>query len=207
MAQKYVLYFNRKALLFNNSQSINKQVDRISNNAQSIKNKVIEALDKIYNNENQGFKLDLNPLTFDEVLPILKDLYIFVQAAGGIVENNKGELLFIYRLGCWDLPKGKVEKNESIDIAAAREISEETGLNDLNEQRFLLKTYHTYKQKNKNYLKETTWYTFKTDSNEMLTPQAEEDITQAIWVNREKISEILNNTYPSIVDVVSKYLD
>ncbi len=34
-------------------------------------------------------------------------------AAGGWVMNEFNEVLWIFRLGVWDLPKGKVEKNES----------------------------------------------------------------------------------------------
>ena len=35
-----------------------------------------------------------------------------IKAAGGIVRNKNNELLFIFRKGKWDLPKGKVDKNE-----------------------------------------------------------------------------------------------
>jgi hypothetical protein len=37
-----------------------------------------------------------------------------VQAAGGLVKNKDGEILLIFRRGKWDLPKGKLDKNETI---------------------------------------------------------------------------------------------
>lgn len=174
--------------------------------AQTIKKRVDDALSIIQKDDNQELTIDLSPISLDEVLPLLKNLYVFIQAAGGIVENKHGDLLFIYRLGCWDLPKGKVEKYENIETAASREITEETGLQDLQNQKYLIKTYHTYSQKAKDYLKETTWYRFTTDSEVELSPQGEEGITEAEWVSKDKIEGILQNTYPSIEDVVKEYL-
>ena len=206
MPQKYALYFNRKALLFNNSQNIHIQANKNPLDAQTIKKRVDDALSIIQKDDNQELTIDLSPISLDEVLPLLKNLYVFIQAAGGIVENKHGNLLFIYRLGFWDLPKGKVEKNENIETAASREITEETGLQDLQNQKYLIKTYHTYSQKGKDYLKETTWYRFTTDSEVELSPQGEEGITEAEWVSKDKIEGILQNTYPSIEDVVKEYL-
>ena len=51
-----------------------------------------------------------------------------VTAAGGMVLNDKDEILFIYRKKRWDLPKGKTEKNETIESSAIREVEEETGV-------------------------------------------------------------------------------
>src|SRR6476661_1663707 len=38
--------------------------------------------------------------------------FTFIEAAGGIVQNDRKDLLFIFRRGKWDLPKGKMEKGE-----------------------------------------------------------------------------------------------
>ncbi len=35
-------------------------------------------------------------------------MFKIIEAAGGIVKNEKGESLFIFRRGKWDLPKGKI---------------------------------------------------------------------------------------------------
>ena len=40
---------------------------------------------------------------------------IAMTAAGGWVENENREVLWIYRLDHWDLPKGKLETGENID--------------------------------------------------------------------------------------------
>ena len=53
------------------------------------------------------------------------------RAGGGLVYNTKGEVLFIFRNGKWDLPKGGKEKKEKMSCAAIREVEEETGVNKL----------------------------------------------------------------------------
>ncbi len=37
-----------------------------------------------------------------------------IKTAGGIVIKNE-KILFIYKNGKWDLPKGKIDKGETID--------------------------------------------------------------------------------------------
>ncbi len=54
-----------------------------------------------------------------------------VTAAGGLVENEKGEVLLIFRRGKWDLPKGKLDPGETIEQCAVREVEEETGLKNI----------------------------------------------------------------------------
>jgi len=53
--------------------------------------------------------------------------FIVLKAAGGLVINEKKELLFILRRGLWDLPKGKNDGNEDSKECALREVKEETG--------------------------------------------------------------------------------
>jgi ADP-ribose pyrophosphatase YjhB (NUDIX family) len=129
----------------------------------------------------------------------------FIQAAGGVVENEKEEILLIYRRKHWDLPKGKLDEGESMEQCALREIEEETGVGNLAVQKHLLNTYHTYKEKGSWILKETFWYWVKATQTSKLTPQTEEDIEKAVWVAREKIKDTINPTYPSIVDVINEY--
>jgi ADP-ribose pyrophosphatase YjhB (NUDIX family) len=50
-----------------------------------------------------------------------------VMAAGGLVENEHGEILLIYRKKHWDLPKGKLDAGETLEECAVREVEEETG--------------------------------------------------------------------------------
>ena len=99
----------------------------------------------------------------------------------------------IYRRGSWDLPKGKIDKGESIEAAAIREVQEETGVQQLTLGKPLLTTYHTYRLKSgKRVLKKTYWFVMQTKDLE-LTPQSEEDIEKAIWI---KPKVFLDGRYP-----------
>jgi len=128
--------------------------------------------------------------------------FLLVQAAGGLVENDKGELLLMMRRGKWDLPKGKLDPNETLEHCAVREVEEETGLRNIHLGSPLIVTYHTYDENGKHFLKESHWYRMKATGNQVLVPQVEEQITQVRWVRNAGLGEIKRNTYPSIVDVL-----
>lgn len=130
--------------------------------------------------------------------------YKLLEAAGGVVRNTESEILFIWRLGKWDLPKGKIEKGESKKEAATREVEEECGISDLQIIRELTPTYHTYELKGKKILKRTYWFEMLTESKETLTPQIEEHIEKVVWVSPDDISEQLANTYNSIREVLAE---
>lgn len=133
-------------------------------------------------------------------------LYQLIDAAGGVVKNSENKLLFIFRLGKWDLPKGKVDPGETLEQAAIREVEEECGISQLNITGKLSATYHTYQMKGKNIVKASHWFSMTTSDNNPLKIQTEENITDACWASQNKIPELLTNAYPSIVDVVSEYL-
>jgi 8-oxo-dGTP pyrophosphatase MutT (NUDIX family) len=130
--------------------------------------------------------------------------FIIIKAGGGLVKNEKDELLFIYRRGKWDLPKGKLDKGETIEQCAVREVEEETGLKYVKLISLLTTTYHTYNENGKHFLKESHWFNMQTKSGQALIPQLEEQITKLQWVTEKRISSLLNNTYPSIVDVIQE---
>lgn len=129
--------------------------------------------------------------------------YTFIHAAGGIVQNTQHQFLMIYRLGYWDFPKGKVEIGESFEETALREVQEETGLSDLILQNPLHSTFHTYLLKGKPILKETHWYTMRSESKS-LTPQFEEDITKAEWIDKKDVSRLMERSYPSLCNLWNK---
>jgi len=136
-----------------------------------------------------------------------KKHFKLIDAGGGIVENTEGKIILIYRNGIWDLPKGKKEPDEPIEITALREVKEEVGLNELEPIEFIDFSYHIYRLHDEWVLKKTAWYTMKAKGQESLTPQAIEGIEKAIWINIREISDYISNMYPSIVDVLQKYLD
>lgn len=128
-----------------------------------------------------------------------------IKAAGGIVHNSNDEVLFIYRLGKWDLPKGKMEEGESKEESAIREIEEECSLDSLTINRFLTSTYHIYFQK-EYIIKETFWFDVQYHGSEIPQPQIEEGIENVIWVKKDAIAELMKNSYPNIQLLVEKYL-
>ncbi len=127
---------------------------------------------------------------------------MFIQAAGGLVLNERGEVLFMFRRGKWDLPKGKLDPGETLEACALREVEEETGVGELKLRRFLLVTEHEYEEKGINILKETHWYLMETNGDQRLIPQAEEDISELRWIGPSGFSIIQRNTYPAILDVL-----
>jgi len=128
---------------------------------------------------------------------LLKKLPV-VFAGGGLVFNEKKEILFIRRNGKWDLPKGKVEKDETNQAAALRETQEETGVKDLELRGFIAKTYHVFKRNDKLKLKVTYWYEMYTNFKGDLKPQLEEDITKVRWKNFAKSQKALTESYENI---------
>jgi 8-oxo-dGTP pyrophosphatase MutT (NUDIX family) len=129
----------------------------------------------------------------------------WMEAAGGVVRNEKKEVLFIHRLGRWDLPKGKLVHHETPEAAAVREVKEETGLTKVTVTKPLPETYHMYRRKGKTILKRTSWFEMKAEGRQKLVPQAEEDISEVAWINREKRSIVLGNTYASIRELLIPY--
>lgn len=121
-----------------------------------------------------------------------------VEAGGGLVKNKKGEVLFIFRNGKWDLPKGKIEKKESPEQGAVREVEEETGVKGLKVKKFLKNTYHIFKRNDVYKLKLTHWYLMTTDYQGELIPQVEEDIYDVVWKDETQIPKTLENTYANI---------
>lgn len=142
----------------------------------------------------------------NKLLSIFKDRMGYINAGGGLVKNEKNELLFIERNEKWDLPKGRAEKGEDIETTSLREVEEETGVENLSIDKFLQETYHIYKNKGKYNLKVTYWYLMKTDYSGKLKPQTEEGITQAVWKTNEQAKAAMSNSYSNVVLLTEKYL-
>lgn len=128
--------------------------------------------------------------------------FTMIEAGGGVVRNKKNEYLLIHRKKKWDLPKGKLEPDESPRGGAVREVEEETGVRIINIYEKLCKTYHTYKLKDEWILKKTHWYMMKGDSTSQLTPQTEEGITRVEWVDRKMFRKQIKDSYPTFNSVL-----
>ncbi len=129
-------------------------------------------------------------------------LFKIVEAAGGLVHNPKGEVLMIFRRDSWDLPKGKIDPGETPDEASVREVQEETGIQNIKLGPLLHTSYHTYKNRKGNrVLKPTYWYHMETTDLDLI-PQAEEDIEEAVWIDKAEFLASDKPVYRSIKDVL-----
>ncbi len=135
---------------------------------------------------------------FDKLKKNFFKHFKLIKAGGGLVKNKKGEILLIFRRGKWDLPKGKLDDDETILECAIREVKEETGLTQVEAGKKLDITYHTYVEFGKHILKESHWYMMQTKETETLIPQVEEDITEIRWVKKDELENYMNNIFPTI---------
>ncbi|HMC98808.1 MAG TPA: NUDIX domain-containing protein [Ferruginibacter sp.] len=133
--------------------------------------------------------------------------FTVIEAAGGIVQNNNKEVLFIYRLNKWDLPKGKMEKGEESGPCAIREVTEETGVDHLELKKKCGETWHAYDEFGKHFIKQTHWVYMTCPAGQEPTPQTTEHITEARWIKTKDIKKPMENTYPSIKDILGKFFD
>lgn len=134
-------------------------------------------------------------------------LFNIIEAAGGIVINPDGKYLFIQRLGYWDLPKGKIDRGETIEQAAVREVEEECGIDGLNITAPAGQTYHTYEHKGWDVLKVTHWFAMHSNFTGTLVPQTEEGISEVRWLSKADIEQmVLPKTYVSIAELVRNWI-
>ena len=123
------------------------------------------------------------------------------------MENDKGQFLFIFRKEKWDLPKGHADNNETIRNAAIREVIEETGLNKVEINQSIKPTYHIYFRNNRYNLKTTHWYHMAAPGEQDLKAEAEEEIQEVRWVNKEEAVEYAKKSYKSIEDLVNYFFE
>lgn len=142
----------------------------------------------------------------DTLFSDFSNQFTSITAAGGLVLNEKNEILFIFRNGKWDLPKGKLESNETIEMSAIREVEEETGIKVVRLDSKIITTYHTYRQNHTDILKSNHWFLMHSHSNYDMKPQQEEGIESVIWAKPKEIEKLLKNSYGSIKDVLNSFL-
>jgi len=205
MRQIYKVNINDKQINFACSEYVvnnNDTTITFSNPSENITPKIIS--DFMLNKSLQ--KLFLITTEPKSLFNAFRKDYKIVEAAGGLVKDKNNRILFIFRRGKWDLPKGKIEKDERKQHAALREVIEETGLDTLKIVRRLDKTYHIYTEKNIHILKKTYWYEMVAIKAGPLHPQTEEDITDIRWVEPDNLNEVLSNTYPLVAELVKGIL-
>lgn len=195
------IYLNDKFLEFVSLGTQPSQDQSIKLDDTKESEKKLKSVIENFTDENQKDSVFITGLAFETALPILKKQLHYIEAAGGFIEKDH-QFLFIRRHNRWDLPKGKLEKGETIKEAAVRECEEECAIKNLTLKEALSSTFHIYQYKKGYALKQSYWFHMTTDYAEKLIPQAEESITEVRWCSREEIvSTILKDTYYTISDV------
>ena len=192
----YRLFCNNKMLVCINffEHFLDADIDEIKLPSQLFEN----TLDKIKNwLENSEENLYIDDIDNDILAAVFKKIFHFAPAAGGLVLINKS-IAAIERNGKVDLPKGHIEKNEQTDIAAMREVNEETAISNLSIIKQLPSSHHCYLLNNQWTLKKTSWFLMKSDDEFNPKPQEEEGISKVFLINKDNVNYFLENTYPSI---------
>jgi len=195
----YVIFYNNKPIYLTDSKSNCNNLKSFNYDSYI----VFELLNKIKNNLLDGFCFKED--NSDELYKKFIKNFKVIEAAGGLVFNEANDLLFIFRNGVWDLPKGKVEIGESVEKAALREVKEECSVQHLKLGDFIDKTYHIYEYKSKLIFKITYWFKMTCSGSQKLVPQLEEDITKVVFLDKKMQTEALKNTYTSIKILVDNF--
>ncbi|CAM3286835.1 NUDIX domain-containing protein [Empedobacter falsenii] len=195
----YKVFFNESLLTFSNQSNPEAKNILFQNEAQF--DESVHLLSSKASNLVNIFSDDI-----ETVWTKFLKYYKHIQAAGGIVRNPKDDYLFIFRLGKWDLPKGKMEEGESREESAIREIEEECSLTNLELKRFLMPTFHIYFLR-EYIIKETFWFEVFYDGVELPLPQTEEGIESVEWRKESEIPQLLENSYPNIKLLMDNYLN
>ena len=148
---------------------------------------------------------------YEELWTKFRAQFIGITAAGGIVTDKTGRILVIKRFGYWDLPKGKVEKKETLEEAAVREVEEECGISGVRIKNQVGSMFHLYRspfhpEPNNLVLKETFWFEMDYAGNETPKPQYSESIEEVCWMEINELSRFFSNTYPNLVELMENYL-
>ncbi|MAD96704.1 MAG: NUDIX hydrolase [Flavobacteriaceae bacterium] len=187
----YKVFINDKPIIITSSYENEEDLP-----VQLFKETVVdEIIYRLKNESLEGIILFSDQLESD--WKTFQESFKVVRAGGGLVLNDNKDILFIYRNDKWDLPKGRIEKGESVETTAIREVEEECGINGLKILQKLVTTFHIYFQ-DQYCLKETHWFLMKTDYSGNLTPQLEEGITKVAFIPQNEIENIIEKSYKNI---------
>ena len=194
-----IYYLSKKIIVTEINQSSENQsfinIDNLKNS---------ELLDEFtkFAHQNDQTLLTFTTNNIESALDKFRKPFKYIYAAGGLIEKDN-KYLFIFRLKCWDLPKGKLDMGEGPEEAAIRECEEECGITKLSIIKPLAPTYHIYDHKGGFALKKTYWYAMSTKHEGTLVPQLEEHIEKVEWFSKSEIQEqVITNSYPAILSVI-----
>ena len=192
----YRLFCNNRTLVCRNffEQSLDADVNDNVYTTQVFEN-TFDRVEKWLDGNDED--LEINDVDNDILAAVIKKIFRFAPAAGGLVLINNG-IAAIERNGMPDLPKGHIEKNESPDVAALREVREETAMSNLSIIKQLPSTFHCYLLNSQWTLKKTSWFLMKSDDDFNPKPQEEEGISKVYILNKDNVNEFLEKTYSSI---------
>lgn len=201
MVQKYKVFYKSKEIVF----QVSGQQFSAGNDAHTLINpenrQLMAALNACFTERHDILKLNIlcnHPeTTFSNFLQSL----FLIEAAGGMITNEKNEWLLIKRSGVWDLPKGKIDPGETSNIAAIREVREETGIESVSIIKELSPSYHIYPLDHEWVFKKTYWF-LMLGSKGRLKPQKEEKISEAVWMNEASVKKLAPGMYPSLLHVI-----
>lgn len=198
--QKYKVFYKSNEIVFcATDHQIDKKPD-VHVLLNPLNNQIIAALKACFHEPSEIKTLCIMSHNPDNAFSQFVNSLFYIEAAGGIVMNELNEWLMIKRIGVWDLPKGKVDAGETVQQAALREVKEETGIESVSIVKPLSPSYHIYPMDEEWVFKKTHWFLMLGSKNR-LKPQKEENISEAVWMNKETVKKILKNVYPSLLHV------
>ena len=189
----YRLFCNNRTLTANN----------FCENLLSVDNKCVKNCDDLVSKIRRWLddetleNLDLGDVDGEELACAVKQIFRQAPAAGGVVVIDN-QFVAIERNGIPDLPKGHIEKGESPEDAALREVEEETGITNLKIIKELPSTWHCYLLNNQWTIKKTSWFLMRTKSGMKNIPQTEEGITKVYLVDKEHVKNFEEKTFASL---------
>ncbi len=202
------IFVNEKPIYLTNALTNDLKDLSLKEDIVFLENKIVDAKSLLEKLDSKKYSMAILQSTNVEILKNnFFSQFNIIEAAGGIVQNEKKEILFIFRRGKWDLPKGKLEAGESIETCAEREIEEETGITELTLKKKIGETYHIYEEKGKTILKISHWFYFTCYSKQKMVAQTEEDIAEVKWIATQNIKDPMANTYENIKEILAIFFN
>lgn len=208
--QRYQVFINEHLILLTDASNSFTEENADFDSFTEMKQLDIEELQLVINwlfvEQEARYKVVLSAKNIANLWNDFLASFQLIEAAGGLVKNESNQLLMIYRLNKWDLPKGKIEKGEGIQEAAIREVEEECGVKGLTIVDELAPTFHMYVHKENKVLKKTHWFSMNCSDSSALKPQEEESIEAVEWVNQGQLPSKIAESYASLKPLLKGFV-